>query len=85
MRHHRVPERREPPRAFRRAFLIAAVATAAAAAVGYASAHSALAGWAAIGVGAAVAVSLWMESHAGRTATPPPVMGLSFVQRRGED
>lgn len=85
MRHNRVVGRRGHRRAFRRAFLTATVATAAAAAVGYATAHSALAGWAALGTGGAVALSLWMESRAGRTAAPPPVMGLSFADRPGED
>jgi uncharacterized membrane protein len=75
-------ERRGHRRAFRRAFLTAAVATAAAAALGYAVAFSPLAGWAALGVAAAVAVSLWLESRADRAATPPPVY---FFTDPGDD
>ncbi|MEU5873282.1 hypothetical protein AB0A73_17230 [Glycomyces sp. NPDC047369] len=72
MGHNRVVARREHRRAFRRAFLAAVIATAAAAGLGYAIAFSPLAGWAALGVAAAGAVSLWLESRAGRAATPPP-------------
>jgi hypothetical protein len=84
MRHHRVVERRGHRRAFRLAFTAAALATAAAAALGYAVAFSPLAGWAALGVGGAVAVSLWAESRAGRAATPPPVR-FSFFPQRGDE
>ncbi|MQM26465.1 hypothetical protein [Glycomyces albidus] len=80
--HGIVVERREHRRAFRRAFLTAAVATALAAALGYAVAFSPLAGWATLGVAAAGAVSLWLESRADRAATPPPV---AFVTAPGDD
>lgn len=83
MRHNRVVERREHRRAFRRAFSTAAIATAAAAALGYAVAFSPLAGWAVLGVGGAVAASLWLESRSGRTATPAPV--AYFFSQQGED
>lgn len=67
------------------AFSAAAVATAAAAALGYVIAFSPLAGWAALGVGGAVAVSLWAESRSGRTTTPAPLArGYLFARRGGE-
>jgi len=78
MRHNRVVARREHRRAFRRAFWTAAVTTAVAAALGYTIAFSPLAGWAALGVSGAVAVSLWLESRSSRTATPPPVTRMYF-------
>lgn len=80
MRHNRVVERRGHRRAFRRALAVAVLATAASAALGYAIAFSPLAGWAALGVGGAVAVSLWLEARVGRTATPAPV--AYFLPRR---
>ncbi|SDL75897.1 hypothetical protein SAMN05216298_5092 [Glycomyces sambucus] len=85
MRHNRVVARREHRRAFRRAFLTAAIATALAAALGYAVAYSPLAGWAALGVAAAGTVSLWLESRAGRAATPPPVPRLYFFTSSSDD
>jgi len=85
MRHNRVVARREHRRAFRRAFSTAAVATAAAAALGYAIAFSPLAGWATLGIGGAVAVSLWVESRSGRTATPPPSPRMYFFGQQGNE
>ncbi|THV27211.1 hypothetical protein [Glycomyces paridis] len=85
MRHHRVLARREHRRAFRRAFTTAALATASAAVLGYAIAFSPLAGWAALGIGGAVAASLWLEAHAGRNATPPPAARFYAFGPRGED
>lgn len=78
MRHHRVAARREHRRAFRRAFITAAATTAGAAVLGYAIAFSPLAGWAAFGLAAAAAVTLWLESRADRAATSPPVPRLYF-------
>lgn len=85
MRHNRVVARREHRRAFRRAFTTAAVATAAAAALGYAIAFSPLAGWVALGITAAVTVTMWLESKTGSTATPAPVTRFYvFTQSRDD-
>lgn len=73
MRHNRVVARREHRRAFRRAFLTAAVATASAAGLGYAIAFSPLAGWVTMGLAAAAAATLWVESRLGRADSAPPV------------
>jgi hypothetical protein len=83
MRHNRVVARRGHRRAFQTAFSAAAATTAAAAALGYAIAFSPLAGWAALGVGGAVAACLWLESRSGRTATPAPLTRV-FSRRGGE-
>ncbi|HEX2143823.1 MAG TPA: hypothetical protein VHG10_04855 [Glycomyces sp.] len=85
MRHNRVVARREHRRAFRRAFSAAAVATAAAAALGYAIAFSPLAGWATLGVAAAAAASIWLESRQGRFASPPPVTRVFYFGQQGND
>ncbi|WP_205328079.1 hypothetical protein [Glycomyces sp. YM15] len=85
MRHNRVVARREHRRAFRRAFLTAAIATAAASALGYAIAFSPLAGWATMGVAAALTATLWVESRSGRTASAPPVTTVAFLGQQGDD
>lgn len=85
MRHNRVTACREHRRAFRRAFTTAAVATAAAAALGYAIAFSPLAGWVTMGIAGAVAVTLWLESRAGRAASAPPVTRVYFLGQSGND
>lgn len=85
MRHNRVVARREHRRAFRRAFLAAAVTTAAAAALGFAVAFSPLAGWVAMGLTAAAAAALRVESRSGRAASGPPVTQVYFLDRPGGD
>jgi hypothetical protein len=85
MRHNRVIARREHRRAFRRAFLTAAIATAAAAVLGYAIAFSPLAGWVTMGLAAALAATLWVESHSGRADTAPPVTRVYFLGQQGND
>lgn len=79
MRHNRVVERREHRRALRRAVLSAVLATAIGAGSGYAIAFSPLAGWIVVGIGGAVALTLWVESRAGRAATAPPVAQFLFA------
>jgi fatty acid desaturase len=85
MRHNRVIARREHRRAFRRAFLTAAIATAAAAVLGYAVAFSPLAGWVTMGLAAALAATLGVESRSGRADTDPPVTRVYFLGRQGND
>jgi len=85
MRHNRVVARREHRRAFRRAFLAAAIATAAASALGYAIAFSPLAGWVMMGIAAALAATLWVESRSGRAASAPPVTPVYFLSQQGND
>ena len=82
MRHNKVLKRPSREHAFRNAFAGAAVATGVAAGLGYAAAFSALAGWVVLGIGAAVAASLWMESRPGRSATPPPIATAYFGDTR---
>lgn len=85
MRHNRVTACREHRRAFRRAFTTAAVATAAAAALGYAIAFSPLAEWVTMGIVGAVAVTVWLESRAGRAASAPPATRVYFLGQPGND
>ncbi|MFC3494282.1 hypothetical protein [Glycomyces rhizosphaerae] len=85
MRHNRVTACREHRRALRRAFTTAAVATAAAAALGYAIAFSPLAGRVMMGIAGAVVVALWLESRAGRAGSAPPVTRVYFLGQSGND
>lgn len=84
MRHNRVIARREHRRAFRRAFLTAAIATAAATVLGYAIAFSPLAGWVTMGLAAAVAATVWVESRSARAASAPPVTPVYFFTQRDD-
>lgn len=85
MRHNRVVARREHRRAFRRAFLTAAIATAAAAVLGFAVAFSPLAGWVTMGLAAAAAATLWIESRSGRAVSGPPVTQVYLLGQPGDD
>jgi ABC-type spermidine/putrescine transport system permease subunit I len=85
MRHNRVIARRVHRRAFRRAFLTAAIVTAAAAVLGFAIAFSPLAGWVTMGLAAAVAATLWVESRSGRAASDPPVTRVYFLGQQGNN
>ncbi|WP_460497799.1 hypothetical protein [Glycomyces tarimensis] len=71
MRHNRVLQRQRHRHAFRNAFAGAALATGAAAALGYLIALSTLAGWAALGIAAAVALVMRIGSSQTRGAIPP--------------
>lgn len=86
MRQNRVPTRRPRRHPFLAAFSSAAIATGTAAGLGYLIALSALAGWVALGIGGAVALSLWLEARPGRHATPPPTTSVVYLprQRDGE-
>jgi hypothetical protein len=85
MRHNRVVASSDHRRAFRRAFSTAAIATAAAAALGYAIAFSPLAGWATLGVAGAVTVSAWLESRSSHADAPPPVTRFYVFNQSRDD
>jgi hypothetical protein len=83
MRQQRVATRRPRPRTFTGAFTAAAIATAAATGLGYLLAFSSLVGWVVLGLGAAIALSLWLEARPARHATPPPATGVTLPAQRG--